>query len=149
MRGRRMFSQLVQDVLRAVGSREGQFRAVIREIADRLNILEGPGIPVSEEWTAGRRRGLWAPSLWLGDASLGPSPVDPVRFDDKAKPFCHAELTVQKPRHTGGHCYLFGFSIFIILLWITQRNCSSWWLRFTAWDWKPVKEKGECVCVCV
>ena len=44
-----MFSQLVQDVLRAVGSQEGQFWAVIREIADGLNILEGPGISVAGE----------------------------------------------------------------------------------------------------
>lgn len=39
-----MFSQLVQDILIAVGSQEGQFGAVVREIADGLNILEGPGV---------------------------------------------------------------------------------------------------------
>lgn len=42
-----MFSQLVQDVLRAVGSREGQFWAVVREITDGLNILEDLGISVA------------------------------------------------------------------------------------------------------
>lgn len=36
-----MFSQLVQDVVRAVGSWEGQFWAV-REIAGGLNILVSP-----------------------------------------------------------------------------------------------------------
>lgn len=44
-----MFSQLVPDVLRAVGSQEGEFWAVVRETADGLNILEGPGISVAGE----------------------------------------------------------------------------------------------------
>ena len=103
-----MFSQLVQDILRAVGSWEGQFWAVVREIADGLNILEGPGIWAAEEWTAGRRRGLWALSSWLGGAFVGLSPADPVCLDSKAKPFCHAELIVQKSRRTEWHCYLSG-----------------------------------------
>lgn len=41
-----MFSQLVQEVVRAVGSWKGQFWAV-REIAGGLNILEGLGISVA------------------------------------------------------------------------------------------------------
>lgn len=36
-----------------------------------------------------------------------------VCLDGKAKPFCHAKLRVQKPRGTGGHCYLFGLSFFL------------------------------------
>lgn len=53
-----MFSQLVQDVLRAVGSQEGQFWAVVREIADGLNVFHVPGISVVGKLTSGRRRGL-------------------------------------------------------------------------------------------
>lgn len=144
MRGRRMFSQLVQDILIAVGSQEGQFGAVVREIADGLNILEGPGVWVTGEWTAGgeedcehSHRG-WKVLLWDCFQLT-------LCFDGKAKPFCHEELTVQRRSRTGGHCYLFGFSILVILLEITQKNWCSWWLRFIVWEWKP-QSKGECVC---
>lgn len=56
MKEKRMFSQLVQDVLRAVDSWGGQFWAVIRENAGGVNILESLGVWAAGEQTSGRRR---------------------------------------------------------------------------------------------